>query len=148
MIRGIRSIIKIVAQEVQIPPQFLYGLLMGLSEDEEYAHIYIAYDNKTDDYQVGISKISFKIALDMWNKYEVSFNKLFGIQDKNLLTLFNPKINIYLCSLYMNELYEVYKNWKKVYYVYNIGGDINLDHYQDDKFTNCCVKYSKRWFST
>ena len=54
MIRGIRSIIKLVSQEVQIPPQYLYGLIMALSEDEEYPHVYIAYDNKTDDYVIGV----------------------------------------------------------------------------------------------
>jgi len=27
---------------------------MALSEDEEYPHVYIAYDNKTDDYVIGV----------------------------------------------------------------------------------------------
>ncbi len=70
MIRGIRSIIKLVSQEVQIPPQYLYGIIMALSEDEEYPHVYIAYDNKTDDYVIGVSKIKctkklFRYGLDM-----------------------------------------------------------------------------------
>ncbi|MFA5759705.1 MAG: transglycosylase SLT domain-containing protein [Clostridia bacterium] len=148
MIRGIRSIIKLVAQEVQIPPQYLYGLIMALSEDEEYAHVFIAYDNKNDDYIVGISKIKYKEAIDTWDKYEYDFNKFIGKADKSLATLFDPKINIYICALKLNELYDVYKNWKKVYYVYNIGGDSNIEHFQDDKFTNTCIKYSKRWFAT
>lgn len=147
MIRGIRSIIKLVSQEVQIPPQYLYGLIMALSEDEEYPHVYIAYDNKTDDYVIGVSKIKYKEAIQIWTRYEYVFNKFIGETDKTLVALFDPKINIYICALYLDELYDKYKNWKKVYYVYNIGGDSNIEHCQDDKFTNTCIKYSKRWFA-
>jgi len=148
MIRGIRSIIKLVSQEVQIPPHYLYGLIMAVSEEEEYPHVFIAYNNKTDDYLVGVSKISYKEAMEIWDRYESDFNRFIGVSDKTLVTLFDPKINIYLCALYLNELYDVYKNWKKVYYIYNIGGDSNIEHYKDDKFTNLCIKYSKRWFAT
>jgi len=148
MIQGIRSIIKNVAQEVQIPPQYLYGLIMTLSEDEEYAHVFIAYDNKTDDYLVGVTKIKYKEALLIWDKYEYDFNRFIGKTDKTLVTLFDPKINIYICALYLTELYDIYKNWKKVYYVYNIGGDINIEYYKDDKFVGTCIQYSKRWFAT
>jgi len=147
MIRGIRSIIKLVAKEVQIPPQYLYGIIMALSDSEDYPHVYIAYDNKNDDFSVGVSKLSYKIALIIWECNELEFDKFIGKIDKTLEALYNPKVNIYLCAKYLLDLYAKYKNWKKVYYVYNIGGDSNIDHYEHDKFVIKAINYSRNWFA-
>ena len=78
MIRGIRSIIKLVSQEVK-HPQYLYGLTMTSARTKTMHYVFITIINTII---LWVTKIKYKEALLIWDKYDYDFNRFVGETDK------------------------------------------------------------------
>lgn len=139
MIRGIRAIISKVSKELDIPPQYLYGLMSGFSKKNKYAYIDISYDAYKNEYYVGLLHVPLSYAEKHKDKV--------GIQEMRIINLFDPYVNLYLGGLLLKEYYTKKNNWVSAIYMYNLGEeDFNRAHVENDLFVEQVLAHAKDWF--
>lgn len=148
MIKGVRALINKVCKQIDISPNYIYGIIMALN-DGDYAHVYYRYDNYKKDYYVGIMQVSYIRAQEIIKKYKALFVKN-GLYKKDLqvIDLFDPMLNIFIGSLIIKDLYIKHKNWAKIIFVYYTEIE-NVDDalIKKDLFTSRVLALSKRWFA-
>lgn len=145
--KGVRALIKSIAEITDIPPQYLYGIVILNTEKDPASHIYVSYDKHSSDFFCGLTHISLNKAREVYDLHRVLINRIYPAKIKlNLIDLFDPRMNLLLAGLYLGDLYIENNDWRKALFIYNTGTKDNIDLCNDDLYVNNVLAQAKRWF--
>jgi hypothetical protein len=145
--KGIRALIKFVSELLEIPPQYLYGIVILNSEEDPVSHMYIGYDKHSQDFYCGLTRVSFKIAEEIYDLERPFFWNLAANNTKlSIVDLFDPRINLLVAGAHLRRLHKQLGDWKKALFVFNTGSLDNIQHSDGDLFVNNVMKHARRWF--
>lgn len=145
MIKGIRALISNAAQKADVPPQYLYGLIMALSRNNSNPEMFYRYDKRRDESYIGIAQIPYNKAL------EIHLNKrlyeYIGYKQLLPVYLFDVRLNVFLSAFLLRDIYDRSNNWKQAIYEYHTEEPPeDIKYVDEDMFVNNVLKESKKWF--